>query len=56
MIERPRQTCCQIEPAYPGLETVVYSIRFPHLTAHRPTERCPIEGPHEVNDCGEWNP
>ena len=53
MSERPRQTNCQQEPSYPDHETVVFSIRFPDLTAHSKSSRCPIEEPHLISECGE---
>lgn len=34
------------EPIYPGLDTVVFSIRFPDWTIHKPSWRCDIECPH----------
>lgn len=55
MIDRPHQTNCQQEPSYPGLTTAVFSIRFPELTVHRTTSMCPIEAPHPISECGEWN-
>ena len=42
------------EPPYPGLQTVVFSIRFPEMTAHSATERCSLEEPHLISACGEW--
>jgi hypothetical protein len=52
--ERDAPTNCQQEPSYPGAETVVFSIRFPELTCHRPTKRCQIEAPHAIAECDEW--
>lgn len=54
MEKRPAQRCCQHEPAYPGTETVVFSIRFPDWVSHLASGRCPIEGPHLWNECGEF--
>jgi hypothetical protein len=52
---RPRQTNCQQEPPYPGDPTVIFSMRYPGLTAHNPTKLCAIEEPHAIAECGEWN-
>ena len=52
--ERPTQTNCQQEPRYPGAETVVCSIRYPHLTSHLAHAECPIEGPHTIAECGRF--
>lgn len=54
MSERSRQTNCQIEPSYPSMHTVVWSFRYPDMTAHDPTLWCPIEGPHLIVECDEW--
>ena len=54
MSERPRQTNCQQEPHYPGLHTAVLSIRYPDLTVHTPSKRCPIHEPHAIADCGDF--
>ena len=43
------------EPPYEGLNTVLFSIRYPDMTAHLATDRCPLEYPHEISVCGEWN-
>lgn len=51
---RPMQTNCQNEPAYPGVDTVVFSIRDPEQTVHNLTERCGIEHPHAIKYCGEF--
>jgi hypothetical protein len=53
-MNRPRQTNCQQEPAYPGADTVVFSIRDPMMTVHRKRDDCPIEEPHSIVDCGAW--
>lgn len=45
---------CQQEPAYPGAETVVFSIRDPDLTYHRPSPLCAINEPHRIGECGEF--
>lgn len=42
------------EPAFPGLHTVCFSIAAPDWCMHRPSKRCPIEEPHQVNKCGEF--
>src|ERR1700683_5354287 len=52
--EEPRNL--QAEPPYPGLHTACMSIRFPEWTSHRRSKRCPIEEPHKVEDCGEFQP
>jgi hypothetical protein len=44
----------QHEPPFPGLGTVLFSIRSPEQTAHAPTSRCAIECPHPASSCGEW--
>jgi hypothetical protein len=51
--ERPAPTSCQVEPPYPGTETVVMSIRDPWTVAH-PPRRCRIETPHRLEDCAEF--
>jgi hypothetical protein len=33
---------------------VCFSIRFPDMTGHRKSKRCPIEEPHLIKDCGEF--
>jgi hypothetical protein len=48
-------TNCQVEPPYPGLETVVFVLRSPNMTAHNVTALCSVEQPHPIADCGEWN-
>lgn len=50
--EAPRN--CQQEPSYPGLFTVVFSIRKPDMTAHWPSERCGVQEPHAIAECGEF--
>lgn len=45
----------QQEPRYTNDFTVGQSLRYPHLTCHMPTDRCAIQEPHAVIDCGEWN-
>lgn len=40
MTERPKQTNCQQEPAYPDHETVVFSIRFPDYYLHESDNGC----------------
>lgn len=54
MRERPLQQNCQIEPSYPDHETVIASIRDPELTCHLPQERCTIQEPHRIAECGLW--
>jgi len=51
---RPAQKDCRHEPPYPGLDTVLFSIADPSLTAHLPMASCPIEHPHRISECGEW--
>jgi hypothetical protein len=46
---------CQHEPPYPGLETVTFSVRFPDMTCHHPSERCAIQEPHQIEECGEFD-
>ena len=46
---------CQHEPPFPGMPTVVFSIRYPDLTAHLASAACPLEVPHAISDCGEWD-
>ena len=52
--ERPKPKSLQAEPPYPGLETVIHSLRSPDWTAHLATELCPTECPHPVSACGEF--
>ena len=54
LMRRPIQTNCQQEPHYPGADTVACSLRYPELTAHHASDRCPIEAPHLIADCGEF--
>lgn len=44
------------EPSYPGLEgeTVLFSIRYPMLTAHAPGAECDAIEPHPTEDCPMW--
>jgi hypothetical protein len=43
------------ESDYPGeKDLVVFSIRFPDLTAHRKHIECEIEEPHKIDNCGLW--
>jgi hypothetical protein len=44
----------QHEPAYPGADTVVLSIRAPNMVAHSTSERCGLEVPHLISECGEF--
>jgi hypothetical protein len=53
-VNRPRQVNCHQEPPYPGLVTCIISLRAPALTAHNATILCPIECPHSIELCGEW--
>jgi hypothetical protein len=53
--DRPRQTDCQIEPAYPDHDTVLWSFRFPEFVAHRPSKRCCKECPHLMAECKEFD-
>ena len=48
------QRDCRNEPPYPYHRTVVFSLSAPTMTAHIPSNRCAIEHPHEIADCGEW--
>lgn len=52
---RPAPSDCRQEPPYPGLETVLFSIRAPEMTGHQPTDRCSREEPHAITECGEWH-
>ena len=45
----------QAETGYPGLFCVLFSIRFPDWTAHMAGERCPIEHPHLISECKEFD-
>jgi hypothetical protein len=54
LMERRKQTDCKNEPGYPGIDTVVFSMSAPDLTAHFKTIRCSIECPHFISECGEW--
>lgn len=51
--ERPRQTNCQQEPNFPRHQTVIFSLRYPGLTCHRPTRNCRTQEPHNWLTCGE---
>ena len=53
-LRRRQPAECQHEPPYPGLHTVLFSIRDPDWTAHRKSKRCPQEGPHLIAKCGEF--
>lgn len=53
----PREpTDLEHEPDYPGLHTMLISIRDPEWTAHTASKRCPIEEPHMITKCGEFQP
>lgn len=52
---RPLQMDCRNEPAYPGMETVLFSIKDPHNTAHGSSDLCKNEAPHSIESCGIWN-
>jgi hypothetical protein len=54
--ERPVQRDCRNEPAYPGMDTVVFLMWAPDypLTVHAKTELCQMDYPHEIEKCGEW--
>lgn len=56
MRKRREPTDLQHEPAYPGLHTVLISIRDPEWTAHTPSKRCPIEEVHKISQCAEFGP
>ncbi len=51
---RPDPTNCQQEPPYPAHDMVVTSLRSPEMTVHDPSERCAIQEPHAIADCGEF--
>ncbi len=53
-VKRREPTDCQHEPHYPGLHTVLLSIRDPEWPVHTPSKRCPIEEPHLITRCGEF--
>lgn len=55
-LERPKQTDCRHEPNYPLHRTVVFATLAPDLTSHSATRRCPLEGPHQIDICGEFYP
>lgn len=42
------------EPNYPGIQTVMFSMRFPDFTCHLKISRCEKEWPHYISDCREW--
>jgi len=44
----------QVEPPYPGLNTVCFSIRYPDWTIHRKSSRCGKDWPHKIDECGEF--
>lgn len=52
---RPKQTNCQVEPAYPGLDTVVFALSNPYYTCHAQSSLCEKEYPHLISQCGEFN-
>lgn len=52
--QRPEPTDLQCEPPYPGLHTVLLFMRDPEWTAHTRSKRCPIEEPHLISECGEF--
>lgn len=54
MTVRPKQRDCQFEPPYPDHDTVLFSIRFPEMVGHLASARCPIEEPHRIEECGEF--
>ena len=54
-MNRPKQTDCRYEPGYPEHTTVVFVLSAPDMTAHSITDRCRIEQPHLIHDCGEFN-
>lgn len=53
-MNRPTPKNLDCEPPYPDHDTVLISIRFPEMTAHLSTERCPHEHPHLIAECGEF--
>jgi hypothetical protein len=53
---RPKPINCWVEPPFPGLHTCLCTHSAPNLTLHRPSKRCAEEGPHEIANCGEFQP
>ncbi len=46
---------CRVEPPFPGLQTVVSTLSAPDLVAHGRSRRCPVEEPHPISTCGEFD-
>ena len=55
---RPEPRDIGMEPPYPGLLTVMFSLGDPEgLTAHPESQRCKKTWqPHLISECGEWQP
>ena len=52
--ETPRD--CRHEPPYPGLHTVLFTDHGGSSTVmHKPSQRCPVEEPHLMATCGEFD-
>ena len=54
MSKRSEPTDLICEPPYPDHKTVLFSVRFPDMTGHLATARCPIEEPHLISECAEF--
>ena len=48
---RDKPINCQIEPNFPGLETVICSFRDPEWVCHNKMFDCKKEYPHKINEC-----
>lgn len=53
-VDRPKQTDCRYEPAFPAHETVVFAMSAPNLCIHLASRRCSIEEPHLISNCLEF--
>lgn len=53
-ISRPEPTGFDAEPRYPSHDTVTWSFRSPDLVCHLVRADCPVEGPHEMDECGAF--
>lgn len=51
---RPKQTDCRNEPGYPQHDTVVFCLKYPELTLHKPSKKCKKQEVHLIRYCGEW--
>ena len=53
--KRETPTNLSHEPDYPGLETVLFCISAPDMTAHPRHKDCEIECPHLISECGMFD-